>query len=118
MSVKERKEIYMAHYLMEVGYTPEAWKGLIKKPEDRTKAIRPVIEKLGGSLESAWFAFGDYDLVLIVEFPDNVNAAAFSLAAAAGGAVRGIKTTPLLAISEGIGAMKLAAESGYKPPGK
>jgi uncharacterized protein with GYD domain len=108
----------MAHYLMEVVYTPETWKGLIKKPEDRTKAIRPVIEKLGGSLEGAWFAFGDYDIIVIAEFPDNVSAAAFSLAAAAGGAVRSIKTTPLLAINEGVGAMKLAAQSGYKPPGK
>src|SRR5689334_6346913 len=108
----------MAHYLMEVGYTAEAWKTLVKKPTDRTKAIRPAIEKLGGSLESAYFAFGDYDLVLIVEFPDNVSAAAFSLAASAGGALRTIKTTPLLAISEGMGAMKLATQAGYRPPGK
>jgi uncharacterized protein with GYD domain len=108
----------MAHYLIEVGYTPEAWKGLLKKPEDRTKAIRPVIEKLGGSLDGAWFTFGDYDLVLIVQMPDNVSAAAFSLAAAAGGALRTIKTTPLLEITEGLGAMKLAAHAGYRPPGK
>src|SRR5438874_4342599 len=112
------KEIYMAYYLMEVGYAPEAWKTLLKKPEDRTKAIRPVIEKLGGSIEGVWFAFGDYDLIIIAEFPDNVSAAAFSLAAAAGGALRAIKTTPLLAISEGIGAMKRAAQAGYRPPGK
>ena len=108
----------MAHYLMEVGYTPEAWKTLVRKPEDRTKAIRPVIEKLGGSIEGVWFAFGDYDLIIIAEFPDNVSAAAFSLAAAAGGALRTIKTTPLLAISEGVGAMKRAAQAGYRPPGK
>ena len=108
----------MAHYLMQVGYTPEAWKGLLKNPEDRTKAIVPVIQKLGGNLVGAWFAFGEDDLVIIAEFPDNVSAAAFSLAAAAGGAVRSLKTTPLMAINEGITAMKRAAESGYKPPGK
>jgi len=108
----------MAHYLMQVGYTPEAWRTLLKKPEDRTKAIRPVIEKLGGSLVGAWFAFGEHDLVVIVEFPDNVSAAAFSLAATAGGALRSIKTTPLIDLAEGIGAMKRAAESGYRPPGK
>ena len=103
---------------MEVGYTAEAWRTLIKKPEDRGKAIQPVVEKLGGRIEGAWLAFGEHDLILIVEFPDNVSAAAFSLAATAGGALRGIKTTPLLAISEGIGAMKRAAESGYRAPGK
>ncbi len=107
----------MAHYLLEVGYTSAAWKTLLKKPQDRTKAIRPVIEKLGGSLTGAWFAFGEHDLVIIVEMPDNVSAAAFSLAAAAGGAVRGIKTTPLLSIAEGLAAMKRATQTGYRPPG-
>ena len=50
--------------------------------------------------------------------PDNVAMAAFSLAAAAGGALRSIKTTPLLDTTEGLGAMKRAAQAGYRPPGK
>jgi uncharacterized protein with GYD domain len=108
----------MAHYLMEVGYTSEAWRNLINKPEDRTSAIRPIIEKLGGKLQNAYFAFGEYDLIIIAEFPDNISAASFSLAGAAGGAVRAFKTTPLLAISEGMDAMKRASNSGYRPPGK
>ena len=107
----------MAYYLCQVGYTPEAWKKLLRKPVDRSKAIRPIIEKLGGSLEGVWFSFGDHDLVIIVEMPDNVSAAAFSLAAAAGGALRSLKTTPLMSISEGLAAMKRASQAGYKPPG-
>ncbi|MBI3853052.1 MAG: GYD domain-containing protein [Verrucomicrobia bacterium] len=108
----------MAYYLVQATYTSEAWKNLVKHPQDRTKAIRPVIEKLGGSLESMWFAFGDYDLVLIMQMPDNVSAAAFSLAATAGGALKALKTTALLAITEGLDAMKKAAKAGYRPPGK
>jgi hypothetical protein len=50
--------------------------------------------------------------------PSNVEAAAFSLAASAGGAVRSIKTTPLMSMAEGVEAMKKAAKSGYKAPGK
>jgi hypothetical protein len=50
--------------------------------------------------------------------PGNVEAAAFSLAAAAGGAVRAIKTTPLMSTAEGIEALKKAAKSGYKAPTK
>src|SRR5689334_1622470 len=106
----------MACYLLQVSYTPQTWKTLIKSSQDRTKAIRPVVEKLGGSLEGAWFAFGDYDLVLVVQMPDNVSAAAFAVAAAAGGAVSTVKTTPLLTIPEGLAAMKKAARSGYRPP--
>lgn len=108
----------MASYLLQVGYTPEAWASLIAHPQDRVDAVRPVIEKLGGKMTQGWLAFGDYDLVAIVEMPTNVEAAAFSLAAAAGGAIRTIKTTPLLSTAEGIDAMKKAAKSGYKAPSR
>ena len=108
----------MASYLLQVAYTPEAWANLIAHPHDRIDAIRPVIEKLGGKVVQGWFAFGDYDIVSILEMPTNVEAAAFSLAAAAGGAIRAIKTTPLLTTAEGIEAMKKAAKSGYKAPSR
>jgi uncharacterized protein with GYD domain len=108
----------MSSYLLQVGYTPEAWASMIAHPHDRLDAVRPVIEKLGGKMLHGWFAFGDYDIVSIVEMPSNVEAAAFSLAAAAGGAVRTIKTTPLMTTAEGIEAMKKAAKSGYKAPSR
>ena len=46
-----------------------------------------------------------------------VSAASFSLAASAGGAVKAIKTTPLLTLGEGIEAMTNAGASPYRPPG-
>src|SRR5215472_2084025 len=108
----------MANYLLQVAYTPEAWASLLAQPHDRVDVIRPVVEKLGGKFVHAWFAFGDYDLVAILDMPTNVEAAAFSLAAEAGGAIRSIKTTPLMSTAEGIEAMKKAAKSGYKAPSK
>jgi uncharacterized protein with GYD domain len=106
----------MANYLLQVAYTPEAWASLIAQPHDRIEAVRPVVEKLGGKITHGWFAFGDYDVVAVIDMPGNVEAAAFSLAAAAGGAIRAIKTTPLLTTAEGVEAMKKAAKSGYKAP--
>jgi len=73
---------------------------------------------LGGRIESAYYAFGEYDVVGIMEMPDNVSAAALSLAASAGGAMKAIKTIPLMTIEEGIEAMRKAAGSGYRPPGR
>ena len=105
-------------YLLQVAYTPEAWAGLLAHPHDRLDAVRPAVEKLGGKITQGWFAFGDYDLVAIIEMPGNVEAAAFSLAASAGGAVRAIKTTLLMSTAQGIEAMKKAATSGYKSPAK
>jgi uncharacterized protein with GYD domain len=106
----------MAHYLLEVTYTPNAWATMLANPQNRIDAVRPVIERFGGTLEHAWFAFGDYDLVCIYSMPGNVGAAAFSLAVTAGGAVKSCKTVPLMTVEEGIQAMKMAAGSGYFPP--
>ncbi len=108
----------MPHYLLQAAYSPEAWAAQIKNPKDRHEAVRPVAERLGGTLQDTWLSFGEYDVVAIVEMPDNVSAAAFAMAAAAGGALRNVKTTPLMSVTEGIAAMKRAAKAGYKAPGK
>jgi uncharacterized protein with GYD domain len=108
----------MATFMLQVGYTPEAWANMIAHPQDRIEAVRPAVEKLGGKITQGWFALGDYDLVAIVEMPGNVEAAAFSLAASAGGAVRSIKTTALLTTAEGMEALKKAGKSGYRSPSR
>ena len=104
----------MAYFLVQVGYTPEAWAAMVKKPQDRSAAVAPAVEKLGGRVERFWLSFGEYDIVGIVEMPSNVSAAAFAIALGAGGACRTFKTTPLLSTEEGVDAMKQAATCGYK----
>jgi uncharacterized protein with GYD domain len=104
-------------YLIEVAYTPEAWAAMVKQPQNRLEAVRPVVEKLGGRFEHAWLAFGEYDIVGVVELPDNTDAAAFAMAVYAGGAVKAFKTTPLLSVEEGVEAMRKAQEAGYRRPG-
>jgi uncharacterized protein with GYD domain len=106
----------MAHYLVQVSYTSDAWAALIRNPQNRIEALTPMITKLGGRFESAYFTFGEYDLIAVLEMPANVDAAAFSLAASAGGAVKAIRTTPLMTTAEGVDAMRKAALSGYAPP--
>ncbi len=105
----------MVNYLLQVAYAPEAWAAMVKKPQNRAEAVRAAIEKLGGKEKEFYLSFGDYDIVGIVEMPDNVSAAAFSMAIAAGGACRSVKTTPLITLEEGVEAMKKAATCGYKP---
>jgi uncharacterized protein with GYD domain len=107
----------MSLYLIQVAYTPEAWATMSKNPQDRARAVSGPVERLGGKLKELYLSFGDYDAVAICEFPDNVSAAAFAMAASAGGAVRAFKTTPLMTPAEGMKAMKKAGGSGYEPPG-
>ena len=75
----------MTSYLLQVAYTPEAWAAMVKNPQDRSQAVQGAVEALGGNMERFWMAFGDYDIVGIVQMPDTVSAAAFSMAVAAGG---------------------------------
>ncbi len=70
----------MAHYLLEVCYTPQAWAAMLMNPQDRSEAVEPAIQSLGGRMDSFWLTFREYDLVGIVEMPDSVSAAAFSMA--------------------------------------
>ncbi len=106
----------MAYYLLQVSYTPEAWGTMISNPQNRLDLVRPAVEQAGGSIECGYFAFGDYDLVSILQVPDNVTAASLSLAFSAGGAVKAIKTTPLLTMEEGMEAMRRAGGTSYRPP--
>lgn len=108
----------MAHYLVELAYTPEAWAAQLREPQDRVAIVRPVLERLGAQFETAYFAFGEYDIVFVMDAPDNVSAAAVSMAFSAGGAIRGMKTTPLMTIAEGMDAMRKGADAAgfYQPP--
>jgi len=106
----------MPYYMVQAAYTRDAWGGLVKSPQDRAEALRPAIERLGGKLVSFYMSFGEYDAVVIAEMPDNVSAAGVSIAAAAGGAVKAIKTTPLMTVQESMEAMRKAGQAGYRPP--
>jgi len=104
-------------YLIQLAYTPDAWAAMVKQPQNRLEAVRPIVEKLGGKFEHAWLAFGEYDIVGIIEMPENTDAVAFAIAVAAGGAAKTFKTTPLLSVEEGVEAMGKAQGAGYRRPG-
>ena len=107
----------MPYFMIQGAYTSEAWATQVANPQNRVEIVRPVFEGLGGRIESAFYAFGEYDILLIAEFPDNVSAAALSVTVQAGGAFKSAKTTPLMTIEEGIEVMKKAGGTGYRPPG-
>jgi uncharacterized protein with GYD domain len=104
----------MAKFLMQVTFTRDGLKGLVA--EGGTKR-RQTVEKLfgtvGGKLETLYFSFGDTDVYAVADFPDNVSAAALSLAANAAGAVH-VKETVLITPEE----MDHAAQKsrGLHPP--
>jgi uncharacterized protein with GYD domain len=107
----------MASFLVQASYTSEALASLMKNPENRTEVVKKVAKKLGGKLSASWLSFGEYDLVMMVEMPDNISIASFAIAAAAGGSLKSVKTTPLLSVDDAMAAVKKASTSGYRPIG-
>jgi len=105
----------MASYLFEVNYTSAALAALVANPQDRVQVVSKAVKKLGGKVIGFWFAFGDSDVVGILDMPDNASMAAFAMAIGAGGACTKVKTTALLSVSEALSAMEKASTTGYKP---
>ncbi|MCT9008734.1 GYD domain-containing protein [Streptomyces rhizosphaerihabitans] len=90
----------MPKFLIQASYTPEGAKGLLEEgASGRRAAVEQVVTGLGGTVEAMYFAFGEDDIVLIIDFPDPVSMAAVSLTVKAGGALR-TRATPLLTLDE------------------
>ncbi len=106
----------MPHYLVTASYTHEAWATMARNPQDRASAVRPLIEGLGGKLDAFYFAFGDDDVVVLAEVPDNVSAAALAIAVTSSGSLKSYRTTVLMTPQEAMEAMRKATSAGYRPP--
>ena len=105
----------MPKYLIQASYSAEGVKGLLKDGgSKRRAAAEAAIKGLGGTLEAFYFAFGDSDVFALADAPDNVTAAAVSLAVSASGAVH-TKITVLLTPEEVDQATKKSVS--YRPPG-
>lgn len=128
-------------YLVQLAYTAEAWKALVdgeakgeRVERDRHRAVRELVESFDGCFGELTFpsvvpagpyekfvSFGEYDIVAIVAFPDEIEAAAFAMAVSASGTVKAFKTTPLLPMADGETAMAEAKEKTtrvrYRGPG-
>ena len=114
--VSASQENEMAKYLLLASYSAEGSKGLLKDGgTKRVTAARTLVESLGGKLETLYFAFGDTDVVAIVDLPDNAAAAAASLTIAGSGALTG-KMTVLLTPEDIDQAARKSAT--YTPPGR
>lgn len=105
----------MPKFLYQASYTADGLKGLLRdSATGRKQTVEAAVKAVGGTLESFYYCFGDHDVVLIVDLPDNVTAASFAVNVAASGLVT-VKTTPLLTIEETDKA--LGGKVAYRAPG-
>jgi uncharacterized protein with GYD domain len=105
----------MTRYLLRVSYTTDGVRGLLKEGgSSRQAMVAGMIGDLGGTLEAFYYAFGRDDVVVIAELPDNVTAAAVSLAVTAAGAARSSVVVLLTPEEVDAAAKKTVA---YRAPG-
>jgi uncharacterized protein with GYD domain len=104
--------------MYQAAYTAESLAAQLKNPQNRVEAVgHSACEAVGGKLVGAWYCFGDYDLALVADVPNNESMAAIALAIGAGGAVKSAKTTVLMTGPETVAGMKKAeaVTKVYKP---
>lgn len=104
----------MPKFLVRGSYRPDGLKGLIKEgATGRKEAVDELVASVKGKIEAFYYAFGDDDIFLIVDLPDNIAAAALSLGINAAG-MASVKYTPLLTLAEIDAACKTTVK--YRPP--
>ena len=90
----------MPKFLIQGSFTKEGTKGLAKEGGiKRRQGVEKFFSAAGGKLEALYFAFGETDVFAIGDFPDNVSAAALSLAANSTAAIN-VRMTALITPEE------------------
>ena len=80
----------MGKYMLQVSYTAEGARGLIKEgASSRIAYVTDFAAGLGATVESFYFALGDDDAIVILDAADDSTVAAASLAVGASGACLG-----------------------------
>jgi uncharacterized protein with GYD domain len=106
----------MPKYLIQANYVGEGLKGLLKEGgSSRRAVVEKALGSVGGRIEAFYYAFGDTDVFVITDMPDNVTAAGVSLIVNAPGTVSA-KITVLLTPEEIDAATKVTAT--YRAPGQ
>jgi uncharacterized protein with GYD domain len=108
----------MSFYLYQLSYSKEAIKSMVASPSDREAAARKLIEAVGGKLHHLFFAFGQWDVICLIEAPDDKAMMAGVAAVASAGTVSASSTVKLMTAADAMAAMTLAGKvtGTYKPP--
>ena len=105
----------MPKFLVKASYTQEGLKGLLKEGGSSRKAtIDQLITGLGGTMDGFYYAYGDADVYVIADVPDDATMMAVSLAVGASGSVT-LSTTVLVDAETVDEAAKRTV--AYRPPG-
>jgi uncharacterized protein with GYD domain len=96
----------MTLYMYQASYTAKSMAAQLREPRDPVEAIRSALEELGATIVVAGFPFGEYDVLVVYEAPDDLTAASVAMAVGAAGEVKSAKTTRLLSGQEWVESLR------------
>jgi uncharacterized protein with GYD domain len=98
----------MPYYLHQWSYHDRQVRQIVVQRQDREQVVRDAVESFDGELLHFYFCLGEYDAMAISKFPDNERAMACLLLVFGEGAVRKLRTTPLVDAAEATRAIQRA----------
>lgn len=104
----------MPIYVSLVNFTHEGLKTMKTKGVSRSDMVKKNVESLGGKLVHAYYCLGEYDVVAILDFPNNRAAMKAGVLNASMGHIR-IRTMPAVSRDEWKSVLK---ETWGKPKSK
>jgi uncharacterized protein with GYD domain len=96
----------MALYMYQASYTAKSMAAQLRDPQDPVEAIKSALEDVGATIVVAGFPFGEYDMLVVYEAPDDMTAASVAMAVAAAGEVKSAKTTRVLSGQEWVESLR------------
>jgi uncharacterized protein with GYD domain len=96
----------MVTTMIQFSYTPQAMAKLVKHPDDRSRYIKEIIEKMGGRMLAFYYTYGDFDGFVLAETPDSTSALAVNFAAANPEVLARTQTTICFPVNDAIQAMR------------
>jgi uncharacterized protein with GYD domain len=104
---------------VKANYTSASWKALVNNPVDREAELSRAAESFGVRVHNFYFAFGDQDVVVLMEASVHNTLLAFLMTVAGSGAATGVQTMVPFTSAEAKTAMATAkaASSAYAIPG-
>ncbi len=103
----------MPFYMCQFAYTSEAWTAMTRNPQDRSKPVGQLTQKLGSRVLGLYYYFGDYDGLLLFEAPDDITANAVIVATMAPGHLRVTRTSRLFTAEETMEIMRKAGTVNF-----
>ena len=94
----------MPHYILLINWREQ---GIIKIKDssDRYNSFKASVEKVGGKLIGGYYTFGEYDVVIIIEAPNDETVMSLMLKVGLAGNVRS-KTLKAFSAEEGMKIIK------------